>query len=217
MKGEISMNKLMARIVAVVLAVMMLGTVSFADASMNDEKDTISGTADTTSRDVYTVKAFAAATADAEDGTIIALIQGTVPESIKVDPTRLASTDEYVIIVYGGAKDGVAQTLAKQVVQIPGEDVFTVNVLNEKEIGGVKYKGVAYATYKFSPAGKTVKEYGYKLTAFGPYAGKTLNGETVNYAKGTTTLSGTGGVVFDLVMLGVPAGVTVKAVPYIKY
>jgi nucleoid-associated protein YgaU len=202
MKGEIIMNKLMARIVAVVLAVMMLGTVSFAATTATENAITT----DVAERAMYTVKATKA------DGTFLAMYQDAeAPGTIDIDANKVNPGD-IITVEYGGVENGYV----KQEVQVSGEvEDVAVEVATEyfDEETNTKYTGAAVANKTFSANGKVVSKVGYKLTATGKdgYTGK------VNDFSKTVSLSGDGKFTFGVVLLGVPVGVTVTAVPYIEY
>lgn len=201
------MNKLMARIVAVVLAVMMLGTVSFAanDATLNDANDTITPSVDTLDSGIYTVKAYTDVT-----NTIVAMYQGEKPTTpIKIDSTKIADTDNNVIVEFSG-KGGTKSTVTLAVTRIKNEgDAATVS--NVIELDGVKYEGVAHITNTFNLAGKIVQKMGYILSS-SEYPGET---KTVNAPE--TIISGNGDVTFDVVVLKVPDGVTISADYFVEY
>lgn len=210
------MNKLMARIVAVVLAVMMLGTVSFAanptlNAANNEIPDGIGETSEFS--EVWTVKA------TTDKNVIVAMYQGTVaPGPIAIDATKLAGCKSITVEYSGKNGNGINEVTVD--VNAKTENVVVDAVNNTITIDGVKYTDVLEAKTTFDLKGKTVKELGYKLTATGTYK---KNGETVtatgaeNLVKYTGTISGTGSVYFDVVVLGIPETATVTAVPYILY
>ena len=199
------MNKLMARIVAVVLAVMMLGTVSFAaNPTLNAEKDTI--TTDATAH--QTIKATAGS-------TIIALYQGgSLPEKIKINPAKIGS-NKTITVEYGGGTGGYVT----QTVDVPADaeedtpvdvDVKTTYTTQD---GETTYKDVAHVSKEFSVEdGKLAKEVGYVLTVSG---GKN-DGKSQTFSR-EVNLSGNGTFKYDIVFLGVPAGVTISAEGFIKY
>lgn len=199
------MNKLMARIVAVVLAVMMLGTVSFAAPVVTEGEIDTTQDVELTPRGMYTVKA----TVGTE---IVAMYQNTnAPGTIDIDANKVNPGD-IITVEYGGVENGYV----KQEVQVSGEvEDVAVKVATEyfDEVTNTKYTGAAVANKTFSANGKVVSKVGYKLTATGKdgYTGK------VNDFSKTVSLSGDGKFTFGVVLLGVPVGVTVTAVPYIEY
>ena len=208
------MNKLMARIVAVVLAVMMLGTVSFAAPTAT--KDAI--TTDIATQAMYTVKATVG-------GKIIAMYQDTTaPTTIAIDPEKVKVGDT-ITVEYGG----VTGAYASYPVVVTGEDIANESVVvatTYTDKNGLVYENVAVAKNTFTPAGVATK-VGYKLTANGTYndgeKDVTLTGANVvdinsndNNAEGTK-FSGSGQFSFEVILLNVPVGVTVTALPYIEY
>jgi hypothetical protein len=215
MKGEIIMNKLMARIVAVVLAVMMLGTVSFAAPTAT--KDAI--TTDVAERAMYTVKATKA------DGTFLAMYQGTTPPGlIAIDPTKV-TVGETITVEYGGVDKGYATYPVVVTSRVIEESAFNA-ATTYTDKNGLVYENVAVATHSFIPDGVATK-VGYKLTANGTYndgeKDVTLTGANPVYINSTnvddeeTKFSGEGQFTFEVILLNVPVGVTVTALPYIEY
>lgn len=194
------MNKLMARIVAVVLAVMMLGTVSFAAPTAT--KDAI--TTDVAAQAMYTVKATAG-------GEIIAMYQSTTaPTSIAINPEKV-KVGETITVEYGG----VSGAYASYPVVVTGEDIANekVNVATTyTDKNGLVYENVAVAKNTFTPAG-VAKKVGFKLKAIG---GEYTGANTVDLGE-TVTLSGGGSFSYEVILLAVPAGVTVEATPYVLY
>lgn len=193
------MNKLMARIVAVVLAVMMLGTVSFAATTAT--KDAIE--TDIAERAMYTVKAKNA------DGEIIAMYQNTTaPTSIAINPEKVA-VGEKITVEYGGVTGGY---LTQEVVVEGKENLADVAVTKEIKVGDVTYTDVACASKLFTPGeGKTTKRVGFNLKS-----SKGTKAEGLDFGY-DVAISGTGSVTYDVVILQVPADVTITATPYIVY
>ncbi len=198
------MNKLMARIVAVVLAVMMLGTVSFAaSATLNAEKDTIT----TNATAHQTIKATAGS-------TIIALYQGaSLPETIKINPAKIGSNNT-ITVEYGGGTGGYVT----QEVPVPADaedepievDVKTTYTTQD----GTTYKDVAHVSNSFTvEAGKTATSFGYNITVSGTGFDTP---KTKAFTK-TQSLSGGGTFKYDIVFLGVPAGVNISAEGFVNY
>ncbi|MBO4941479.1 MAG: hypothetical protein J6D15_04680 [Clostridia bacterium] len=223
------MNKLMARIVAVVMAIAMLGTVSFA-ASYADGTVT-PGVAPNDAEAQETVLVFATNTARDQvysDGDkIIGLAQETdVPASIPVNAADLEGYD-YITVAYGGS-DG---TVDYAYINIKGNVALTAVVaakevkLTDKETGEeVTYTNVAYAVFEI-PADGALTEYGIKFNSYASEEDvdpKDANQEIkVSETLGEpTTISGN--VTFAAVVLGVPyadfaEGTVVKATPYVVY
>lgn len=209
-------NKIMARMVAVVMAVMMLGTVSFA-ATISADNTTI-GTADdyATSQTTYTILAYAAASAEAtepaEDSDILALIQGgSVPESITIDPANIAANKTYVIVEYSGNNGSLAR---KSVAVADRTEEITVDITVDStiEAGGKTYKNVAFGEHKFTKdENKTIKKVGFKV------ASKKNDGKEVDQAAPDTVITGGGDITFSLLIYGVPEDEEITLKPYIVY
>ena len=161
-------NKILARLVAAVMAIAMLGTVSFAatissvkvdtttDTVLNVANDTDAAYADNTG--VKTLMAFAADTANAEPAAadIIALVQNddaTAPASIKIDAAKLVGK-HYVIVRFGG--NG---SVAKRVICLDGTAVTPKDTIT---VDGAEFTDVAYFTANIDTEG-TVKNYGFKI------------------------------------------------------
>ena len=197
------MNKLMARIVAVVLAVMMLGTVSFAaDVEATATENAIKATGLDEAQGMYTVKAKNA------NGEFIAMYQGTTaPTSIAIDPEKVEA-GETITVEYGGVTGGHVT----QPVVVNGTEKFDVLVAkNEIEVGGVTYTDVAWASKTFTPdTGKKTSKVGFNLVS----SAGSADGVDVEH---TVAITGPGSVTFDVIILQVPVGVTINATPYIVY
>jgi hypothetical protein len=206
MKGEIIMNKLMARIVAVVLAVMMLGTVSFAATSLTETNDVIKAEVDTLESGIYTVKAYTDVTK-----TIVAMHQGAKPGDIAINPEKIDATDNNIIVEFSG-KGATKTTVELPVNRKPENEKAIASVGNTYEFNGKTYTGVAHITHAFSPKA-AVSKLGYYLTA--KKGEKTSQAKEVAY-KGTT-ITGDGSVAFDVVVLSVPEDVTISAEYFIEY
>ncbi len=194
-------NKILARIVALVLAVMMLGTVSFATQELTTPTPTGTVTAD----GQKTVLAFATNTLnDTEytDGTdvIVAVIQDTtVPATITVDKLRVGDM-KYVTFLFGNANGG---TYSSQL-EVGEEEEITVTFANEVTIGGTLYKEVAYAHYTYTvPTGMKVTKYGLNFNSY-------KNGEEVGTAKflghENTAVAADTTINFGAVIFAVPYG-----------
>ncbi len=201
------MNKLMARIFAVVMVVVMLGTVSFAATSDIDENGNLvsegvaEGWAD---QDVVTVLAFAttneAAAAPGVGDKIIALHQGasTNATSIPVDKTLIAEGFTHVVVLFSG---NAAEPVRDKAVFALSEDApitaITVNPSNEWEFNDKTYTNVVYVEYEFTAQeATTVNDFGFK---FGENT-ELLVGEDANIA-----LEEGGKLKFSAVILAVPA------------
>lgn len=207
------MNKLIARIVAVIMAIAMLGTVSFA-ASYSEGVITTGKDADA-SQATETVLAFATntanATAPSEDDVIIAIEQAAdVPATINIDADKIAGKD-YIAIVFSGT----AGTPSYAYIDNRAKDVtataITINDYTYTADDGTVYSNVAKATYSFNAdADRTVVEYGFRFVKDGGSGEGAELKQTVN-----ATMSGD--VSFSAAIVGVPEGTTLIATPYIKY
>jgi len=220
------MNKLMARIVAVVMAIAMLGTVSFAANYASATGEITTGIADDTNDAMETVLVYATNTpgvAYADGDVIVAIKQGAdVSGTINVDQTKVANADkDYLTIALGGTDGQVAYTS----IDIRGTvDVAAVTVKNEIELDGITYTNVAYATFTETVKG-TVSEYGIKFNSYESAAAtepKADADEAVlkKVLDEPTVMDGT--VTFGAVIMGVPydtftAGTVIKATPYVVY
>lgn len=218
-------NKILARVVAVVLSVMMLGTVAFAAPTLNkDEFDGVIGVnndVDLTNFGTQkTMIAFKSAdenaTVPASADDILAIDQDTTLEpSVSFATTKVPKTG-YIIVVYGGDKGKVVRT-ALAVSSLPQvEDwegaMITATPKSIFAADGVTFvRNAIEVNATFDAAAATVTEVGYKASVVGGSAehriAKTLD----------TTIEGGGSVSFNLLMVGVPAGTTMQFVPYIKY
>jgi hypothetical protein len=206
MKGEFSMNKLMARIVAVVMAVMMLGTVSFAATTLSETNDVITPEIGDLTSGIYTVKAYTDTT-----NTIVAMYQGAKPGSVKIDPAKIAETDNNVVVEFNG-KGGTKTNVSLPVTRTPDDVVATTTVSDTYEFDGNTYTGVAHVSNEFNLGGKVATAIGYILKATGGSATGVEN--RVAYEG---TLSGGGDIEFDVVVLKVPEDVTISAQYFIEY
>lgn len=160
-------NKILARLVAAVMAIAMLGTVSFAatisSVKVDATTDTVLNVANDTdaayagNAGVKTLMAFAADTANAEPAAadIIALVQNddaTAPASIKIDADKLAK--DYVIVRFGGNGSVADRVICLDGTAVTPEDTITVD--------GAEFTDVAYFTASIDAEG-TVKNYGFKI------------------------------------------------------
>ncbi|MBR5155175.1 MAG: hypothetical protein IKW62_01660 [Clostridia bacterium] len=216
-------NKILARVVAVVLAVMMLGTVSFAaDKVITPDAPSAGVTAQTTK----TVLAFAtdnanANTVDTANGdVIVALIQQEedLPTTITIDDAKITDKD-YIVVLFGGSEGATSKSVidlatAAKLDFITVYDKLTIGEGEEEKT----YTNVAYAKFSFAvPANKTAASYGIKFNSYD------AEGEAVGNEKdfnSTTVVAGGGTVNFGAVVFGVPYDElqgTVKAMPYVNY
>ncbi len=215
------MNKLMARIVAVVMAIAMLGTVSFAAGSANyaDGNITDVNAGNAAGQDVVTVLAFATNTANDTvfdgDDKIIAVVQATE------DPTTIsvvADDYDYITVAFGGSEGKTDYAF----IDNKGEVALTaLNVQRELTLtvnGEEKtYENVAYAVYT-GTASKALTKIGMK---FNSYNGDTPYGTEQTFEK-AVDIAVDGAFSFGVLILGVPydqidaAGRTVKAYGYVE-
>lgn len=213
------MNKFMVRLFAVVLSVMMLGTVAFA-ATAEVGTDAITSSdfdAEYTTTGVQTVMAYVAATEDATytPDDIIALDQAEgAAASIVIDTDAAKVTNaNYIIVLYGNA-DGSTD---KAVINCTGLEEFDViecaTTLTLVDGPYTKvYTNVAVAKHNFViESGKTVTEYGVKWVK----DGVVTNNKTL--ADADTLIDGEGGVQFGVVMYNIPDNVVIKAKPFVQY
>lgn len=215
------MNKLMARIFAVVMVVVMLGTVSFAatlgtDAITDVTEPTKDGYATQTTK---TILAFATNTKDAqapdvENGDVIIAIEQLttgIPTSLPIDGYKTANK-HYITIIFSGntpVKDVVQLDIADETSKLDALEVFATY---EAEDGTV-YENLAKATFTVNPeSGKTLKAYGIEFAQEGSTTGKVNR-----LGKPVTGTEVNGGFTFTAAIVGVPENVTLTATPYLIY
>ena len=209
-------NKILARIVAVVLAVMMLGTVSFA-AELTDGNITsdFASDADYAAQTTKTMLAYKAATADAgltNDNQIIAIAQGG--DDVLNVPVAAVETD-YIKVVYGG-NNGVTKTATIDLRTSVDYDALTSLTIENVTVGENTFTNVIKVTYTFNAvAGKTINKVGVKFKG-------ALVGES--YTKGAdvsddVNITGDGSVDYEAYLFGVPADEVegIIAVPYVNF
>lgn len=214
-------NKILARIVAVVLAVMMLGTVSFAaEAGLADGviTSTFGEDADYTNQTTKTMLAYKAATADAgltNDNQIIAIAQGADDAVLSVD---VAAVDtDYVKVVYGG-NNGVTRTATIDLRTSVDMETITSFTVENVEVDGTTFTNVIKVTFTFEGVeDKTINEVGVKF--YGAHDGN-------KYTKGakvsdTANIAGGGSVDYEAYLFGVTAedieADELIAVPYVNF
>ncbi len=222
------MNKLMARIFAVVMVVVMLGTVSFA-AEYTVDSSYASGVITTNKADdeaqaTETVLAFATknASATAPDtangDVIIAIEQDTkAPETINIDTKKIEGLD-YIIVVFSGTAgtptyariDNRAKDVTLTNLTVSGATAGTI------EVNGQKYSNVVKASFTGVAAGND-----RKVKAYGAYFKRTDAAEGVNGVENliktdiTAEIKGT--FDFSVAIVGAPAEAVFSATPYISY
>lgn len=210
-------NKILARVVAAVMAVMMLGTVSFA-ASLSGNAlttDVPAGYEDDNNA-TKTVMAFFADSADATEpasnDAIIVLDQytGATETSFTIDAAKQGE-NTHVIVLYGGDNSATAKRAVIALATEPtsGEKDVTVTVKNSIVIDDKEYTDVLLITGAFTPVeGETVSEYGFNFTN---NEGKSLN------MAGTTYVAGTGAFKYSAIMFGVAENYITSNTGYYKY
>ncbi len=215
-------NKILARVVAVVLSVMMLGTVAFAAPTLNKDGETVTGVTndfgETNFGTQKTLIAFKAAnkndTAPASADDILAIDQGASLEpTISFSASRVPE-DGYIIIAYGGDSGTVVRTplAVASIKDWEGEKIeITATAKTIIAPDGTKIRNVIEVNATFPAAEATVTEVGYKANVAGS--------SKINEIKRdlATTIEGDGSVSFNLLMVGVPEGTKMEFVPYIKY
>lgn len=191
------MNKLMARIVAVVMAIAMLGTVSFA-AEITEGNLVTNGSTEWAAQSTATVLAFATndanATAPGSSDKIIAIYQGAAAEaaSIAIDE-RLIESYSNVVVLFSG-NDAVKDKAVISLAKVSGMILNTAFTWTNE---GTVYQNVVHATAKFTvPAGKTITKYGFKF-----YSDENPTGFEMTE---TATINGAGEVTCDAVIFAVP-------------
>ncbi|MBR2453187.1 MAG: hypothetical protein IKB32_03980 [Clostridia bacterium] len=212
------MNKLMARIVAVVMAIAMLGTVSFAAGYAGGA--VTPGVAPNDAEAQETVLVFATKTANDQAYTagadkIVAIAQeANVPTSIAINPDYIADYD-YITIAYGGS-DG---TVDYAYVDLRGEATLQeIVVADTIVLDGVTYENVAYAKFSFKADG-TITKYGIKFNVYDD-EGEAVEGAVEKDFSVTATIAAEGQIEYGALILGVPYGElrgTIKAIPYVEY
>ncbi len=204
-------NKILARVVALVLAVMMLGTVSFAATLGVDSGDA----ADQATK---TVLAFATddalLNAPASNDDIIAVMQQDAEVTeIAIDEAKVADK-KYVVVLFGGSDGKTSKAVITKVA-----DVVLNKVIVKKEYVNdyKKYTNVAYAQMSFDATAVTTS-YGIRFNSFD------ANGLPVGNpidVEGKTQMSGAGTINFGALVLAVPydtmEGASVVATPYVNY
>lgn len=214
-------NKILARVVAVVLSVMMLGTVAFAAPVLNEgfggfEDEAYDGTAFGTQKTMIAFKAADQnATAPASADDILAIGQGSDlnPASVSFAASKVPSAG-YVIVAYGGDAAAAPTRTALAVSSLPeGAEGAKVTATAKTIIAsdGTVIKNVIEVNAEFPAAEATVTEVGYKANV----AGSAKINEIVKTVN--TLVEGQGAITFNLLMVGVPSDKTLEFVPYIKY
>ncbi len=219
-------NKILARIVAVVMAVAMLGTVSFAadDYPTSTPEGTITD---------YTVMVFYAAEAtvgadkaayEPAASEILYLDQNTTGYPTGAIDVAYAETAGNALYVRYGNDLGTVQTrkIGGQAVTGVDADVWHLegDIQTSVEFGGKTYVSIVMKTAELNlKAGATVTEYGIKFGKFGGVEANypAVDGATVTdgtpstgsvatiKSNDATLITGEGTVTFTAIILGVPA------------
>ncbi len=181
-------NKILARVVAVVMAVAMLGTVSFAAAtgSVDATNNTVTSSTDKTdyaAQETKTVLAFAHDSSAASipttpaDENILAVVQisENTPGNFTYDPDRLGTNDQIVVRFGGsnGVTDEVVLNVKSDTTTLTKMSFFT----SVRAANGTEYKNVVGATYEYkngTGATVSISEYGID---FAKYPNGNVNGD----------------------------------------
>ncbi len=220
-------NKILARVVAVVLSVMMLGTVAFA-APTFDMENTI--TNDTTGIDGFadqTQKTMIAFQADSEDAEapdaaddILAIDQDAgIDATVTINGADISK--DYIIVVYGGI-DGkgsrysmAAREIADDPTVLPGTTItLSAGAVEAGDGKIIKNAIVVNTAFPTLAETKTVTKYGYKASL--AEGGTKTNDIYVEPVGGLEVLGG-GTVNFNLLMVGVPDNTAITFASYIEY
>jgi hypothetical protein len=201
-------NKIIARIVATVMVVMALCTVSFAASLTNDVLD-IAGEVSTTNT-VKTVLAFYASdkalTQPASDDDIIVLdqIESGSFASFNVDSSKTA--DDYVVVLYGGDKGDVAKTvLGLDTANDADITIARDFTLTDAEGNEKTYTDLYYITNTFEGA---ADNYGFYIEN-----GDSGVGYTFEVSNG---VAGEGTFKYGLMLLGVPESANVVTQSFVS-
>ncbi len=224
------MNKLMARIFAVVMVVVMLGTVSFAaeytvNSSYASGEITTNKAADAEEA-VETVLAFATdtatATAPGELDEIIAIEQAAdVPAKINIVAEKIAEYD-YIIVVFSGANGNPEYArIDNRDKNVTLTDLVVSASTATIEVEGQKYSNVVKASFTVTPdADRAVKAYGayFKQTG-GSVAANDADGITGTevLVKKDITAEIKATLNFSVAIVGAPSDAVFSATPYISY
>lgn len=220
-------NKILARVVAVVMAVAMLGTVSFAADIIADYDQISTINANATN----TVLAYVA---DAEneavtDENIVAVVQQKGPiTSIPVDDSKLTGKN-YLIVKSGGLNEAgtaaAVNTVAIPLASKGGVTVASIEVHDTLVVGETTYKDALVVTWNIENTEGKTAEAGKWGVKFGKFTGDATDMEHVSSGEivdfpGTTDITGDAGSTtkFTAAIIGVPKDVTgVLARTYIEW
>ena len=211
-------NKVLARIVAVVMAIAMLGSISFAASISGDVINVGNLSAAYKAQDQKTVVAYYAAEPDEvnpADEDIIAIYQSDeATDSVKINTAQNTASEgsdrKYLVVKYGGSSVD-AQTFAialnsnSNPVTLEG-NTYTIDYGNyEKEFSNVAYFKQEIGALE---AGQTIESYGFKL--WKANGGATSEAKPL-YFTGDTLMEGDGEYSFGIVMVAVPDDVSLAA------
>ncbi len=215
-------NKILARIVAAVMVVAMLGTVSFAENGIDKTNATVTAETDNstiTGLTTRTILAFANSGTTVPDeidpDNILAVIQTSEANeyagSFKYDASRIADGMDTVIVLFGGGEGEPEQVNIEIPADVKAPILTKINVYNTVEIGGKEYTNVVRAEYAYENTSGNVENiasYGIKM---GPYANDTTNTledgvQEADFAFGAKTDLAAGATLkFSAILLGVPS------------
>ena len=212
------MNKLMARIVAVIMAVAMLGTVSFAAGYTAETGVIAPGITDDASDAMETVLVYATNTpnaAYASGDVIVAIKQAAdVSGDIAVDTAKVAAAGKNYLTIAVGGTDGEVDYTS---IDIRGDVTLTAVAVEDEYVAadGTIYTNVAYAKFALPTDGK-IAAWGVSFKSHADGATAIEVGKTFDTA---VQISGT--IEFEALVLGVPygemEGTEVIATPYVVY
>lgn len=207
-------NKTLARVMACIMAVAMLGTVAFADAVTGD-KEVLKPNSYIADQSVNTLLAFAADSAAAgidyaveNPGKILAIAQDAADiSSILIDSTKIAETDTHVIVLYGGKEANAATSIAIPLTLVDVEigeatDALKSITLDSATFGTeVTYTDLIAAEYTFTAEQvNNFRVLGAKFTRTGA-----AGAESVTVTEDVPAVfSGEGSVTLTVGLTGVP-------------
>ncbi len=204
-------NKILAGVVASVMAVTMLGTVSFAKTIGVTPDATITG-AQRTALAYVTNDPTETTFADAD---IVAVIQqSSAVTEIPVSETRMADKD-YMVVKFGGT-DGVTHNAVVALGSIA--DVLSVNVYDQMVMDGTTYNNVAFASCEYTAASAvTVTDAGVEFTTATAGAVPQMLSWKEDGTDTTVNVAAGGKFVFGALVYGLSETVTgtVVAEPYV--
>ncbi len=161
-------NKVLARVVAALVAVMMLGTMCFAAGSV----DVSTETAPTNStKTVLAVAATGNTMPEITNANIMYVDQiesGTYPGAITYDEDRLPDDATHMIVRFGGDTGNYVDVPVALSEGTPSVHWDGLDVVYEIEIGGKKYTNVVASTYEIPLVeGKKIGTFGVAYSKWG--------------------------------------------------